>query len=344
MPIKFSLLVPSYNRPEYIEETVQSLIKNSGPEVEIIIADDASPKQAEIHAKLEKWINTGEIKWIGHSKNQGWSRNRNSLVQAAVGEYVVLLGDDDRLKPNAINSLTKIIEQNPTIGVFGIGYDIIDEIGTRVLQFCPAKPIKYKLNSGNAWKELFYYDALPMWTHHPFTVCCRRDLARKFPYNPEVDIGDDVLFLFELIASGETLLATGLNLFEWRNSFNVNGQYANLSSNSSRSTRARRLVWFHMLSSSNAPESILKLLNDEKMVRRFLDLEAMEARHVQKVIKSDREEALEHLLQYPEKKLDQQVASKAMRHMRALRYLGVTYPVLLLINKYLRLKYLQTRH
>lgn len=311
-----------------------SLLVNSAPDVEIIVADDASPKQREIHKRLSRWIETGEVKWIGHIKNLGWSENRNSLVRAASGEYVILLGDDDRLKPNAIHALREVIEKNKGIGVFGIGYDIIDETGNRVLTFCPPRPIKYGLNSGNAWKELFYYDALPMWTHHPFTLCCRRELAIRFPYNAAADIGDDVLFLFELVDAGETILATGLNLFDWRNAFAANGDYANLSSNSSRSTRARRLVWVELLKRDRCNQKIQNLITCPKFHCRFLEVGKTEAVYLKKLLETNHSSALEFVLGKSLAIRKPRQSDSISRHLRATHFLGPKYILRVFINSF----------
>jgi phosphopantetheinyl transferase (holo-ACP synthase) len=81
------------------------------------------------------------------------------------------------------------------------------------------RAVSYQIGRGGAWRELFYYDAVPMWSHHPFTMCARRSLALRHPYCPRVDVGDDTLFLFDILCAGETFRALALNCFEWRNTF-----------------------------------------------------------------------------------------------------------------------------
>ena len=201
-------------------------------------------------------LNRVRLPTIQQERNLGWSDNRNALVQAARGEYVMLLGDDDRLKPRALTILRSRIAEHPDVSLFGIGYDTIDEEGKRVFSACTPRKVSYQIGRGRGWREIFYNDAVPMWSHHPFTMCCRRSLARRFPYNRKADIGDDTLFLFEVLAARETFMALPDNCFEWRNTFALNGKYANLSAQNDRCVMARRLVWVELMGRNGLPDEI----------------------------------------------------------------------------------------
>ena len=85
--MKFSLLVPSYNRPEYIRETVDSLVQNLVPDTEIIVSDDASPKRGEIQQILSSYTKNGSVRYIQQEANLRWSDNRNALLDAGARSY-----------------------------------------------------------------------------------------------------------------------------------------------------------------------------------------------------------------------------------------------------------------
>jgi hypothetical protein len=265
------------------------------------------------------------VKWIGHTTNLGWSGNRNSLVQAARGEFVILLGDDDRLKPGALDRLRSVLPHHPQVAAFGFGYDIIDEAGAKVLTYCPNRSVRYGLKAGNAWKELFYYDSLPMWSHHPFTLCCRREIALRFPYNRAADIGDDALFLFELVAAGEVFLATGENLFDWRNAFAANGTYANLSSTAARSTKARRLIWAELVRRPKLPDEIRTILREPLFAQRFLELDPGQVTRLLELSDSDLPAAISYVTGLPAEVLPVKRVGKILRHVRAVRYMGLSH-------------------
>jgi GT2 family glycosyltransferase len=59
-PIRISLLVPAYNRPQELQECLSALIASSGPDAEIIVVDDASTDDALL--SLPTWV-YGRFDW-----------------------------------------------------------------------------------------------------------------------------------------------------------------------------------------------------------------------------------------------------------------------------------------
>jgi glycosyltransferase involved in cell wall biosynthesis len=268
--ITFSLLIPSYNRPDMIREAALSLVANQADDVEILVADDASPRQAEIRAVLGDLISAGNVRFLGHTQNRGWSYNRNSLVAAAQGQWVILMGDDDRLKPGALHRLRQWLRRRPGYDAYAFGYDIIDPEGTYVYTRTSPKVVTYRLGEGAAWEELFYLDAIPMWAHHPFTMAIRRSALVAHPYEPGAGIGDDILFLFRVLMAGGGILTVPESLFEWRFAISAETRYQNLSADNSRSLRANRQIWLLLLQAQNVPAPVAALVRSPRWIRRFL--------------------------------------------------------------------------
>ena len=59
----FSILIPSYNRPEYITKNIDSILANSFDDYEIVISDDNSPKSAEIEEVLQPYLKEDKIRY-----------------------------------------------------------------------------------------------------------------------------------------------------------------------------------------------------------------------------------------------------------------------------------------
>jgi glycosyltransferase involved in cell wall biosynthesis len=267
--IKFSLLVPSYNRPEFIRETVRSLSDNAAADVEIIISDDASPKRDKIEIALADFIDSGKLTYIQQENNIGPAANTNALVDAARGEYVILVGDDDRLKPGALNSLRTWTAKHPEISIFGLGYDVIDENGNRIYTFCTPKRIVYEMSKNDHWKDIFAYDVMPGWSHHPFTMCSKREIVRAIRYSERVDIAYDALFTYDALEQGHTLMAIPEILFEWRVAVNSAGTYSTLSGSIERCQRTRGLILAEWLNRTTLRKEVKSLLGDTHFLRRF---------------------------------------------------------------------------
>lgn len=89
--IKVSIIVPVYNIEKYIDKCLQTLIKQSLEEIEIIVVDDGSIDDS---AKVIEKIQSGKIKFI-KKENTGVAKTRNLALKQAKGEYVGFVDGDD---------------------------------------------------------------------------------------------------------------------------------------------------------------------------------------------------------------------------------------------------------
>lgn len=115
--IKFSVIIPAYNAESCIKRAVDSVLKNSYRNFEIIIINDGSIDNT---VSIVERINDSRI-YLVDKNNTGVSDSRNIGIQKATGKYLVFLDADDYLPDNlfseVINSLSKI-SYSPDI-VFG---------------------------------------------------------------------------------------------------------------------------------------------------------------------------------------------------------------------------------
>lgn len=281
---KISLLITSYNRPEFIREAVLSCIANQSQGVEIIVGDDASPKKHEVFLAIQDLVATGQVQYISHPINRGWSRNRNSLVDAAKGHWVILMGDDDRLKIGSLNKILWWIDNRPGYDVYAFGYDVIDSRGSYVHTRAAPKILTYQIYRGNEWKELFYADAIQHWSHHPFTMAIKRAVAIKNPFDEGAGIADDTLFQLRLLAKGGSIFVIPESLFEWRFAVNHDGRYSNLSSDNSRCRSAHRMVWLLLVKDDTLPQQVKALIQSPKWLCRFLRIPYASAKRISAIV------------------------------------------------------------
>lgn len=100
--IKVSVIVPVYNKEEYLEECLYSLIKQTLTPIEIIIVNDGSIDNSENIIK-KFTINNENIKYISQ-ENSGVSMARNKGIDNSAGEYIYFLDSDDVITPNTLES------------------------------------------------------------------------------------------------------------------------------------------------------------------------------------------------------------------------------------------------
>jgi len=118
-----SICIPTYNRSGYLAELLDSIIAQNLPEIEVVISDDASPDDtkavaASYEAKFKKF------RYIQHPENIGLDRNFLAVIAAATGDYVWLMGDDDRLEPGGAQRVLDAFERWP--GISGLTLGVID--------------------------------------------------------------------------------------------------------------------------------------------------------------------------------------------------------------------------
>ena len=118
--IKFSIIVPVYNRASFIHTTLSSVLNQTYPYFEIICVDDASTDASfKILKSLQKEDN--RIKIIQHERNMGTHMARKTGVMHANSDYVLFLDCDDELLPNALEILNQTLEKT-VYDVLGFAY------------------------------------------------------------------------------------------------------------------------------------------------------------------------------------------------------------------------------
>ena len=98
MSVLVSILIPSYNAEEWIEETIQSALSQTWPRKEIIIVDDGSTDNS---LRIAKEYESNSVKVISQ-ENSGAAVARNKALEYAQGDYIQWLDADDLLAPDKI--------------------------------------------------------------------------------------------------------------------------------------------------------------------------------------------------------------------------------------------------
>lgn len=123
-----SIIVPVFNKQEYIENCIKSILTQSYNDIEIIIVNDGSTDNSleKIKAVADK---DSRIKII-NKNNMGLSAARNSGMDYASGEFIMFVDADDELEENAIERLYNSISKNDVdcaVGSISVVYDAHEE-------------------------------------------------------------------------------------------------------------------------------------------------------------------------------------------------------------------------
>jgi glycosyltransferase involved in cell wall biosynthesis len=212
----FSILIPSYNRPEDIAKTINSLQKGHFKDFEIIISDDCSPQQEEISAVVKPYLKHKHISFFQQRSNLREPDNKNFLIDAARGKYNIVIGDDDQFCEDALDILKKYIDENPHYEFFGFGYNVVDEHERLITSYKTNKIIEICARTPVVLKEIFNARTLPLWLFHPATFCCKAGIEVSLRYQNDVGMAEDMWFMFDLLAHDYKMLIIPEYIFNWR--------------------------------------------------------------------------------------------------------------------------------
>lgn len=100
-----SVVITCYNQGEYLSRAIESVLKQSHKNTEIIVIDDGSTDETKVVANSYPNIN------YVYQLNQGLSSARNKGIYNSKGEYIVFLDADDWLLPDALSINLKYLKQ-----------------------------------------------------------------------------------------------------------------------------------------------------------------------------------------------------------------------------------------
>jgi glycosyltransferase involved in cell wall biosynthesis len=114
-----SVITTSYNREDYIAETIESVLSSTYTNLELIIADDCSKdKTVEIARSYE--MKDKRVKVYVNEKNLGDYPNRNNAARYAKGEFLMFVDSDDNILKDGIEKCvnTMMSFQNSDFGMY----------------------------------------------------------------------------------------------------------------------------------------------------------------------------------------------------------------------------------
>ena len=121
-----SVVIPCFNGEKYLKSAIESVLNQTGIDVEIIVVDDGSTdKTKDVVTAFP------EVRYLYH-ENHGVSYSRNRGLEECSGEFVIFLDSDDLLPENRIKDDLFYFETNLQVGyVFG-WHEEIDCFGRKV--------------------------------------------------------------------------------------------------------------------------------------------------------------------------------------------------------------------
>lgn len=122
-----SIIMPSWNTAEYIEESIKSVINQSYENWELIIVDDCSTDNTDDVVK--QFLGDTRIKCLKNEKNCGAALTRNRTLRLAKGERIAFLDSDNLWKPDKLQKQIDFMNKNGYVFSYH-NFEKIDETST----------------------------------------------------------------------------------------------------------------------------------------------------------------------------------------------------------------------
>lgn len=112
---KVSVIIPTYNRSDFLARAVDSVLKQTYANIEIVVVDDNPLDSIERKLSLEKMMkydNNVRVLYIKNEKNLGGALSRNEGILKSTGNYITFLDDDDIYLPEKVECQLGYMLQN----------------------------------------------------------------------------------------------------------------------------------------------------------------------------------------------------------------------------------------
>jgi hypothetical protein len=188
--VDISVVIPTFNRRDYLEAAVSSCLEQRGVEMEIIVVDDGSEDDTQDF-----------LKSIDHAcvrpffqEHEGGQAARNRGLQEARGRYIKFLDDDDWLAEGTLEAEVSALEQSGKDLTFG-GYVVVDSSGGNREVVDPPR--------GNDFAALLFEGTQLV---IPLNLTYRRALVQDLEWDPSLPCRQDYAFALEVALEEPTVV------------------------------------------------------------------------------------------------------------------------------------------
>ena len=191
--MKYSIIVPVYNRPDEVDELLQSLCEQSLKDFEVIIVEDGSQKDCK--EVVGRYTDRLDVKYF-MKPNSGPGQSRNYGAERAQGDYLLVLDSDVVLPTGYLQAVDDELQRQPA-DAFG-GPDAAHPSFTDV-----QKAISYSMTSffttggirgGKKKLDKFY--------PRSFNMGIRRDVYLQLGGFSKMRFGEDIDFSYRIVEAG----------------------------------------------------------------------------------------------------------------------------------------------
>lgn len=120
----FTVIIPLYNKENYIENAIKSVLNQTFTDFNLLIINDCS---TDASATIASKYKSDKVRIFNHEKNAGLSASRNTGIKNANSNYITFLDADDLWQPTFLESIFQLIQNFLEARIFGTNYEEVWE-------------------------------------------------------------------------------------------------------------------------------------------------------------------------------------------------------------------------
>lgn len=152
---KVSVVIPTFNRPDYLNRLLKSIGQQTYRNFEVIVVDDASDDQTSNEQVIAHYQSSFPLRYLVNPKRSGAPFSRNRGIALSNSELIALVDDDDEWLPLKLEKQVQCFLEGPdNLGLVYTWTDVINNEGKKVGE-------NYSLVEGNAKREILQECFIP---------------------------------------------------------------------------------------------------------------------------------------------------------------------------------------
>lgn len=214
--VTLDIVMPFWGDFGHLREAVSSVMTQSDPDWRLVVIDDVYPDPAP--GEWVRAIDDPRVTYVRNELNLGPSRNYSKGVGLVDGEFVVIMGCDDRMLPGYVARVRELIAQFPHADLIQPGVRVIDEHG--VLSNPLPDRIKGWIDPRGPFPTVIEGEAAAVsllrgnWTYFPSLVWRRSIVASGF--RPDLNVVQDLAKILDIVLGGGAVVVDDAPVFEYR--------------------------------------------------------------------------------------------------------------------------------
>lgn len=184
-----SIIVPIYNVENYLPSCIDSILKQTYKNIEVILIDDGSPDNCS--AICDEYEKKDERIRVIHQKNSGLSGARNTGIENAQGEYLIFVDSDDTIAPTMVEELYEYAEEHGC-SIVACGRYYLFEDGKKICKITDEKSRTYSFE-----EAMYEMNTFTLFDMSAWAKIYRRELFQNIRF-PKGKLSEDYYIMYKL--------------------------------------------------------------------------------------------------------------------------------------------------